>query len=134
MGELFFENGYFLLINQGFELKWWLLKKPTCLDNNDAVIMNSENNTIDELKKFLKEHCDWDLNFVISRFQLIFAIIIFIISVFNTFKNSCVVRYFLWGTLFSLILHEFVTFFVSFHNTEVSEKKLYESVERLKKD
>lgn len=79
------KDKYYLHIADGSKVTWSLYRKYIDLDvflsEDNKAIMTSETNTIEELEKYLKEHCEKEMLDVISIANIIILIIIWLIQI-----------------------------------------------------
>lgn len=95
------------------------------------TIMDSEHNTEDELRKFVKKHRIFDLSNVISTTILIINSLVFILCIVNIFINSQFLRAFIFGALMVISIILLVKIIVNEHNWEVKDTIINEDIERL---
>lgn len=92
-------------------------------------IMNSGDNTEEQLEQFVKEHREYNTLAVISRYGLIANLIILILCVVNMFVHNSLITYFNFGALMVLIPMLLIVSHIGSNNHEVYQKVLDEDIE-----
>lgn len=85
-------------------------------------VMDSKNNTEEELKKFIKEHRTYNYNFTIGFVNIILSLITGILAIINIKLNSIELRYFINGMLIVLLVNALSKIIINSHNDEVKDK------------
>lgn len=85
-------------------------------------VMDSKNNTEEELNKFIKEHRIYNYNFTIGFVNIILSLITVILAIINIKLNSIELRYFINGMLIVLLVNALSKFMINSHNDEVKDK------------
>lgn len=117
-------------IREGNKISWRLQRN--IFDIHE--IMNSENNTEEELKQFIKEHTLYDYVRVIGRVQIYTSIIVFLLQVINVkFFNLIEISCFVLGSLLMMWVEFITRSITNYHNNKVDEKIIEEDIEYIKK-
>ena len=85
-------------------------------------VMDSKNNTEEELKKFIKEHRTYNYNLTNGFVNIILSLITVILAIINIKLNSIELRYFINGMLIVLLVNALSKFMINSHNDEVKDK------------
>ena len=103
----------------------WILIRGSV---NSRIIMSSDVNTDDELRKFVKEHTIYDVSSVIAGTGLIINAIVVLLAIANTFINSHSIRFFILGTLFVLIPILIINTYMINSNGKIFKKTIEEDI------
>ena len=106
---------------------WKLFEKHDdwMIDDSEAI-MTSEENTIEELYKFVKEHREVDLESVLAKSTPIIFLIITIIAIINIFIHDTLLRGVILGADLIGIIYILIRYEVSEKNFKFRMKKLDE--------
>lgn len=96
-------------------------------------VMNSENNTEEELKKFIKEHKTYDYTMVAGLKSIIMCGFLLVLALININLNLVEISYFMYGAWFVLLIELLVRTLVNSHNNKVKDKICQEDMEFLEK-
>lgn len=110
--------------NQNLIETWELFEKHNnwMIDNSEAI-MTSEENTIEELYKFVKEHREVDLESVLAKSTTIILLINFVISIINIFLRDTQLRGVILGVNLICVIFSFIRYEVSEKNFKFKMKK-----------
>lgn len=97
----------------------WELNRNKFMTYN---VMNSKNNTEDELKQFVKEHTTYDYKIVSGIKNIILSLICLILSIINFKFHLTEIAYFIWGMLFNLIISNITKLFLDNYNKKIMDK------------
>ena len=100
---------------------------------SNREIMNSDNNTKEQLLKFIKEHKKYNMTSVISTTCLIINVIWLLIIFVNFFIKSTVLMCMSWGVLITLLPILIVLNVVMNNNKKVLSKIADEDIEYINK-
>jgi hypothetical protein len=89
-------------------------------------IMNSNDNTDEQLDKFVKEHREYNALTILTRYTIIANLIILGLCVLNLFKHSTTLSYFCWGALMVLLPMLILINYMIVENKKVYHKVLNE--------
>lgn len=92
-------------------------------------IMNSNDNTDEELEKFVKEHREYNVLAIIRLFGIIANLIILGLCVANLYIHSSLLSYFNLGAIIILLPMLIIINYIGINNREVYEKVLDEDME-----
>lgn len=106
---------------------WKLFEKHDnwMIDNSEAI-MTSEENTIEELYKFVKEHREVDLESVLAKSTTIIFLIITIIAIINIFIKDTLLRGVILGVNLTCVIFSLIRYEVSEKNFKFRMKKFDE--------
>ena len=91
-------------------------------------IMNSNENTEEELEQFVREHREYNTLVIMRKFSLIANVIILSLCLSNIYIHSELLSYFVMGALVILIPTLMIVSFIGESNREVYEKVLDEDM------
>ena len=85
-------------------------------------VMDSKNNTEEELKKFIKDHRTYNYNFTLGFVNIILSLTATVLSIINLKFHSIELRYFIYGMLFTLLVNVLCKIIINSHNYKVEDK------------
>lgn len=104
---------------------WYVVR-----DNHlGTIVLDSEHNTEEELRQFVKEHRIFNLSNVMSKTSLVFNSLIFVLCIINIFINSSFLKGFNLGALLTICIMLLVRTIVDSHNWRVKDKIMNEDIE-----
>ena len=95
-------------------------------------VMDSKNNTEEELNKFIKEHRTYNYNLTNGFVNIMLCLTTTILSIINIKLNSIELRCFINGMLIVLLVNALSKIIINSHNDEVKDKIYHEDIEYLK--
>ena len=115
---------YFLFDDEN---KWILVRSK----HFNYEVMNSKENTEEELKQFVKEHTMYRHDFKIGIKDIILNLICLILSIININLHSNELRGLIFGMLIVTCTNSLVRIIVNEHNNEVKNKIFEEDKKRI---
>lgn len=107
----------------------WLLMRAGSL----RAILNSEENTEEQLRKFVKEHRMYDMRLIMPRTTLIINLVILALCIVNLFIKSTLLTMFICGSLITLVPMIVIQDIVIVNNKEIASKVFNEDADYAKK-
>ena len=117
---------YFLYCD---EKEWKLLRNKICI----YEVMNSKDNTEEELIKFIKEHTMYNYYMSSGLKNVIICIIALILAIINIKTSSLEIKGLIWGMVFVTLIDNLLRIVVSSHNDKIKNKILEEDKTHLLK-
>lgn len=119
---------YFITHNTD-ETEWNLQRNKFCI----YEIMNSDNNTEEELKQFVKEHKTYNYTIVMGISSIIICFFVLMLSFINTKLHLVEIRFFVCGAWFILLIEMLLRTLVNSHNNKIKDKIFKEDMKFIKK-
>lgn len=94
-------------------------------------VMDSKNNTEEELNKFIKEHRTYNYNFTLGFVNIMLSLTATILSIINLKFHSVELRCFIYGMLLTLLVNALCKIIINSHNDKVKDKILKEDIKYL---
>jgi len=96
-------------------------------------VMNSNDNTEEQLKQFIKEHTTYDYQRVIGIISIFLSIAMAILSIINMKYKTAELTFFVYGACSIILIECFVRMSLNSHNRKVLNKIYEEDMEFFKK-
>ena len=106
---------YFLVDNEN---EWKLLRNKICI----YEVMNSKDNTEEELKKFIKEHTMLNYYLLSGLENVIICIIAIILGIINIKIRSLEIKGLTLGMVLATLIDNLLRVIVSSHNNKIKDK------------
>lgn len=114
-------GSYFFLIPKS---NGWVLMRS----GSYRIVMDSDNNTKEELEQFVKEHREYNGVVIIRRFGLIANTIVLGLCIANLFIHSSLLSYFNFGAIMILLPMLILINHIGLNNHDLYKKVLDEDI------